>query len=387
MRKKKTSLKEQIISLVIVVICSIISIIAAASIHFEGPFGLIPLLIIPALIISVIRVVKYTKIEAAAANDRKEKELRNAFYEKCKSYQITSLTSAADYQKAETIAESMNLPVEAMKDLRAYFNAAKKDEQDAADAVRTAALAEEKKKEESLHARLAQFASCTGKEKRIAMLQAEYLENTQKADYYSKMATAGASLGQQKEIDWATRGGIASGLAGGAAGVATALDAQAKNEQIRAQNAAMSKLTGPAVMKMMTTAGTYRSAAKKNLEDIEAAKTKVVSKTNKETVLKNLNITDPDIQVSDTGAITIVVAVSQKEPVKILGTAPGVIDGVVAAEIYAGKELVGTADIVLPTWGVGKYSTHAEGICLTGGKKNTNYRLVYKARSLWEIEE
>ena len=100
MGKNKMSPGKQ---MALLVVCLIVIIIIAGSNHFEGPFLLMILAYMPAFILGVIRFVKYTKTETAAANDRKQKEIRDAFYEKCKSYQITSLTSAADYQKAETI--------------------------------------------------------------------------------------------------------------------------------------------------------------------------------------------------------------------------------------------------------------------------------------------
>ena len=70
----------------------------------------------------------------------------------------------------------------------------------------------------------------------IAILTDQRAAYTKKADNLRKGMDIVLSDSQQEEIDWATLGGIASGIAGGAAGVAVAMDAQIKNAEIRAQN-------------------------------------------------------------------------------------------------------------------------------------------------------
>lgn len=74
--------------------------------------------------------------------------------------------------------------------------------------------------------------------KRIAILSAERADALERAKTLRAGAQAIMSASQQKEHDWAIHGGIASGIAGPAAGLAAAADIQAKNAQIRAQNEA-----------------------------------------------------------------------------------------------------------------------------------------------------
>lgn len=324
-----------------------------------------------------------------ASKDRQsfhEKELQRAFYDKCLSYKITAINTPQNLEKAKTIAKSMNCPAKALKNLSAYFEEIKRERMDQAEAVRLEGLEKKRSEEESTHASLTRYAGYAGKDKRIAMLEDERISFLQKAAHYNELVKTGTTFGQQKEIDWATRGGIVSGLAGGAAGVAAAVDAQVKNTQIRANNAAIRQFTGPAVVNFMSEANACKKSAERMAVYIAEAKMKIVNKTLQEEVLKKIAFASPSVSVSPTGAISIKVAASVIRPVKILDSADGVIDGTVFAEFYDGKKLVGKAELVLPLWGLKKDVVPLEGICLSGGKEGTNYRIEYKAKHLWEME-
>lgn len=315
------------------------------------------------------------------------KELRTAFYDKCKKYNITSIKTADDKKKAAAIAESLNCPPEVMKDLSGYLESIKREKQEKSDAAHQAVVNDEKQKERELHAKLTKYAGYIGKDKRIAMLEARRTEYLQEAAKFGKLSKYGASLGNQKEIDWAVRGGIASGLAGGAAGVAAAMDAQAKNAQIRANNAATRQAMAPVVTGFWNKQRENERAAEQMGKYIEQTKTKIINKTPKEEVLKKMGFTDAKVTVSSTGAISIKVKASAQKPVLILDAVEGTIDGTVLANFYEGSRLAGTAELVLPLWGVGKSGEELEGICLKGGKKGTAYRVEYTAKHLWEMEK
>lgn len=316
----------------------------------------------------------------------KEKELQLAFYEKCKKYNITSIDTADELRKATAIAESLNCPPEAMADLSGYLESIKREKRAKGDAARQAVVNEEMQKERALHAQLTRYAGYIGKDKRIAMLEAERLTYIQKAAEKGNFAKNAATFGQQKEIDWAIRGGIASGIAGGAAGLAAAMDAQAKNEQIRANNDAVRKTMAPLMMKAMSDQRYAEEAAERMTGHIEETKTKIVNKTPKEDVLKKLSFTTPQITVSSTGAISIKVSAFASKPVLILDSENGVIDGTVLANFYDGQKLVGNAELVLPLWGIDHTAKELEGICLSGGQRDVQYRVEYSAKHLWEME-
>ncbi|MBQ1252256.1 MAG: hypothetical protein IIY02_05000, partial [Firmicutes bacterium] len=95
-----------------------------------------------------------------------------------------------------------------------------------------------RKEEQIEYENLIQYSDFSGRDKRIAMLSDianKLMEEAAKAD---KLSTTVMSIGQEKERDWATWGGIANGLGGVGAGVSTAIDIQNKNMQIRANNKA-----------------------------------------------------------------------------------------------------------------------------------------------------
>lgn len=60
---------------------------------------------------------------------------------------------------------------------------------------------------------------------------------------------------QQNEKDWAVHGGIASGIAGPIAGIATAMNVQNENAQIRAYNEQVRKMSQPAFNNVMDRRG------------------------------------------------------------------------------------------------------------------------------------
>lgn len=119
-----------------------------------------------------------------------------------------------------------------------------------------ARLAEKMKNWEQEAAKYTKYANRKGKEKSIQYCKDRIAyynkvlgnyspENMSKArgemmDLSNKIYKSTA----QREHDWALHGGIAEGIAGTAAGVATALNIQRENAQIRSQNAALGKRIG-----------------------------------------------------------------------------------------------------------------------------------------------
>lgn len=82
------------------------------------------------------------------------------------------------------------------------------------------------------------LAHCEGLEKYYKMAAYEEEKNREAAETLRKMGgILQQSVYQEKEKDWAVRGGIASGIGGLGAGVAAAVDAMQDNERIRKENA------------------------------------------------------------------------------------------------------------------------------------------------------
>lgn len=381
--KKPVTPQEILKAAILIFLVVVIEVIIVASDTRFLPFLL---LLIPVVIIHVIRIVRAIRTVNTEKVNAQEKAMQRLFYDKCLEFKLTSISTATDVEKAKTIAESVGVPAKVMEDIAAYFNEMKaelKREQKQADQDAENA---QREKEKALHAELTRFASYQGKEKRIAMLEAERIRYLQESDRYTKTSDAVMSLGQQKEIDWATRGGIVSGIAGGAAGVSAAVDAQMKNAEIRANNQRNLQAMAPVYTDLMLKSGSALKQAKIYAKYIELTKTKIVSKVPAEKLMKNLTFTEPEITVSSTGAINLELKVNCKETPMILGTVKGAIDGTVIAQIYQGDRLVGEADLVFPLWGVGSSTHTVQGMCLSGGKSGVKYRVEYKPRHLWEIE-
>lgn len=82
------------------------------------------------------------------------------------------------------------------------------------------------------------LAHCEGLDKYYKMAAHEEEKNREAAETLRKMGgILQQSVYQEKEKDWAVRGGIASGIGGLGAGVAAAVDAMQDNERIRKENA------------------------------------------------------------------------------------------------------------------------------------------------------
>lgn len=119
-----------------------------------------------------------------------------------------------------------------------------------------ARLAEKMKNWEQEAAKYTRYANLKGKEKSIQYCKDRITyynkvlgnyspDNMYKAQYeMAELSNNVYKASAQREHDWAVHGGIAQGIAGPAAGVATALNIQRENEQIRAQNAALGKRIG-----------------------------------------------------------------------------------------------------------------------------------------------
>ena len=189
----------------------------------------------------------------------------------------------------------------------------------------------------------------------------------------------------QDEHDWALFGGIASGIAGGAAGVATAMDMQAKNAQIRAQNEATRQKYLPLKEYRYKQSIPYKKKADELGEEIEKTKTKFVQEDDGK-LFSKLKIAKVDVKQSSTGTCTVTAHMSADgRSIKAFGE-PAVIDGSLNADIYDGDKLIGTASLLLPKNGV-KGTIDAIGMCLFCKKAENGLSAQLSSRELWTIEK
>lgn len=304
------------------------------------------------------------------------------FYEECVKNGVTQCVTEREIQKATLIAQKRNLK---FSDITALYIDAKVAVDKRKQNDKNAKLNEKKKKERAECAKLERFSTFKGRDKRIAMLSEEREEELKSAKTLRDGAMAVMNATQQKEHDWAVHGGIASGIAGPAAGVATAMDIQAKNAQIRAQNEANRKAFAPIMMTSYEGAAQHDRRAAALLEEIESAKTKLVSNDDAKTCLSKLSFFGTMVLVSETGTCTVTTNVKLAEPFFIFGDVEAVVDGTVIAKIYDGDTMVGVASLVLPTYGV-KSATKLKGMCLYCGTPGKKYTVEFAAANLWAME-
>ncbi|MGN8874301.1 hypothetical protein [Pseudoflavonifractor sp. HCP28S3_F10] len=247
-------------------------------------------------------------------------------------------------------------------------------------------LEEKRAEERKEFERLNKYSDLTGKAKRIAMLTdraAELRKEAKSQDQYAEMLMRS---GQQKERDWATWGGIADGIAGFGAGVSTAVDIQMQNIQIRAENEKRRQAALPGYMFMTNSAQGNRRNADEIMKEIESFKLKLVSDEPAAELMKKISFSNTDVLVSETGAAMVCTSATLDPKFKIFDDVPAVVDGTIIAKIYDGDQLCGTAQLVLPMYGLGQ-DIPLNGICIDCCKPGKNYTAKFTAKNLWAMEK
>lgn len=197
---------------------------------------------------------------------------------------------------------------------------------------------------------------------------------------------------KQPEHDWALHGGIASGIAGTGAGIATAMDIQNKNAQIRHSNQELASTIGGIATDSISMIYSIEHDAEDTIEfyqkKINDVKNKIVKDLDPEMLFTKLNPSVKSYKISDTGAVKLKVEVNAPKDFFILEDTPAVIDGTLYVDVIdpAAGETVGEAICVLPIGGVEKKTT-IDCICLNPSKKIDSYDFYFASTNLWAIEE
>jgi len=194
---------------------------------------------------------------------------------------------------------------------------------------------------------------------------------------------------KQREGDWAVAGGIASGIAGPAAGLAAAADIQRKNAEIRAQNdnlrTAVNTVTGHALMEISSRKNAAEKQLKKWREKEKKAELLLVQEYPAEELLKKLKPELVSAVQSDTGAVLIKAKISAVHGA-IYDNVSAVADGTIKAVLWEGDTRVGEALLTLPYDGAKTGGTNLEGICRSGPVLGKEYTVTFEPYKLWMIE-
>ena len=312
------------------------------------------------------------------------------FYHRCKEEGIEAVSGARNEQKALLIAREMkhkDLTVEA---LRAAYEAGKRASE--AGAAEGAKFAKDQKlskvriEELNVLAGAMKFYGLHGREKRIAMLQDMYDEAKKNMKNAKNMRDYAQYGMMQKEHDWAVHGGIASGIAGPAAGLVAAMNVESKNAAIREYNAQIAPYVYTLTNLYSDKASGYEAQMQHYRKDMEKTKVKLIADDDTQTVFKNLSISNMTYAVSETGAVVVEADFFLSQEYRIFDNVHPAADGVVAARLMENGEHKGTAYFVFPVDGVHR-TVRLASICTKTTDPKAKYTVEYAPVDLWAIEK
>lgn len=294
------------------------------------------------------------------------------FYVACKDAKLTLTKDAsnATIERAKLIIKQNQLNISDDKILEVYFLGESETNRRTANNYYKSLFSQAKN--------LEKYAAYHGRDKAIAMLQDE-------ANYYSTLwdtIVAGKSLPRQQENDWALMGGIATGLAGTAAGISVASALQAENAAIRARNDQIYeqyiKALMPNLSELMIKAGTLRAMAKDK-------STALVDDSSPEMLFQSITFSNTKAHILDD--CSVVVTVEATLPfVEIFETVNANIDGTLTAVISQNGKAIGEALMVIPQQVHGVVPYLLAGACSSKADKNASCEIEFKPRDLWAIE-
>lgn len=261
-------------------------------------------------------------------------EAADQLYELAAKNGVTDISSSANCARLQLLAEQNDIPL-TPDELQSVFTRGK-EKVDARE--KQSRIEEAQQAENAVISSHLKYKNFVGRKKRIQMYTDEAALHQEKSEaYYDRYVSLVrhsvrlADLSAEKEKDWALAGGIASGIAGSGAGIATALNVQRENEQIRARNAA----NQAAILGM--TSGTQEHChsqsvreeeiAKKLLKKAEEAKMKLVEELPQEELLTYLSLKTVSVKGEETGSKRITISLTPKYPLLIYENVRAVIDG------------------------------------------------------------
>ena len=370
-------------AIVFMIIASVASM-QGASVDDKSYLGLFGLFIL----FSALAGAGWFGIKASGRSSRDWRE--QEFYNACMANGIRNADSPANLAKMRLLADKKGLRIPEQQDaLKQFFlrgeSAANRQKQAIERIDLSAEIKKEREEEREEYVALNAFTEYTGRAKRRAMLAAALDQAKEALKNEKEMERFMGSL-YQKESSWGTAGGIASGIAGPAAGIAAAVDTMQKNAEKRAYNASIAP--GIAFAQSKIDAAKLSTAQKIDLYNRQMEETylKLIDETlTDKDVFSLLKIQNRAFQVSKTGAVRVQATVSAS-PIKILGSAPGVVDGYLLAEIRQGGKTVGPAILRLPMYGVSTENEKIEGICTSLQDATAKYTVDLTYGKLWVIE-
>jgi len=306
------------------------------------------------------------------------------FFVECVLAKLTDFSVPINKERAKLIADKYKLKYP--DGIENLYQQALENHKAVSRLYKRFSLAELREKDKNMFDSLNKYSDLTGKNKRIAMLNDIAASYWQKAANQKEYANLLMRSGQQKEKNWAVHGGIAQGLGGIGAGIATAAHVQQQNMQIREANENYRRTVLPTHDRLRGSADDNRNKAAEIMKKIEDFKLKLVSDESADELMKRISFSNTDVRVSETGAVTVRTTASLDSSFRIFNDVPAIIDGTILAEIYDGNQPCGTAHLVLPLYGLER-NVNLKGICLDCGKPGTTYTVKFVPKHLCAIEK
>ena len=122
---------------------------------------------------------------------------------------------------------------------------------------------------------------------------------------------------------------------------------------------------------------------------LENEKLKLVADIPAETLIQHLIFDNTAVEVSETGAFRVKTQISMKNPLTIYEDLSARIDGTLICTVSQNGRPIGTAELVLPLYGVhpnNDTSKLVEGICLHGATPNVPCTYSFSGQRLYAIE-
>ncbi len=307
--------------------------------------------------------------------------INDRFFVECLLTNCYDFSQQKNIERAKIIAQKYRLSYpDGVENL---FNKAKENHKIASNSVWKCV----RRKERLESAELTRYSNLVGKEKRIAMLTDEMNKLKKEKEHVSNVSRGIMNSSyQESEVDWATLGGIATGIAGAGAGIAVALNAQSENAAIKSRNQARAISTAMLSLQLDELKWKIQEKIDNIINQINETNNKLVQMEPPEKIMQGLSFSWKRSHISYSGAVTISVEIRQEEKMFMYGDVPAYVDGYIVATVFKDRKKIGGTKIVLPLDGT-KEGVYAKGICFTDCKVGDEIEIYFEPGNLWLMEK
>lgn len=351
------------------------------------------------------KIEEERELERLEEEKQKEKYKRGqwklpaSFAKKCEKNKIYDVNSESSYQKAKIIAEGImeneGIPREYWYQYVTKEALAKQFELIEADKQKKKAK-EYEKKEKEIEIKNKEYSGKVGADKSVSYCKdhihkykriiAECNANTESVLNGGEVIY-NASKG--RESSWAIHGGIASGIAGPAAGIAAAYDTERRNQEVRNRNNQLADTIIQMQTLSLNNISKQKTEAEEQLEywekKLENVKLKLIENMSGKKLLESMQPQILKVEKSISGNVLVDVKLIPPNGLRIYEEMGAVVDGSFKVEIYTEGERVGAAFCALPFEGL-SYSKTFNVVCTKLSKQADTYEAKVSPHHLWAVE-